>query len=359
MVNRKEGTGRDILPDILKGFGITLVVLGHCIQESYNGADLGGNAFFDDRLYQFIYSFHMPLFMLISGYYAWNSVQRAKTTQERRKMIKRKCLYLITPIVVWRFLDFLYWYTTGEYVYRGAGAFLLEFLIAVLANFWFLWAVLYSFVLVCLMHYCFHDSIWLYALVFLAMFFTPDGLGLMACKFVFPYYLIGFYGNKNKKFLLERALSPENERRRKWCALFVSGLMFFGLFSFYNADSFVYLTGYKLIGKDYGVQLWIDFYRFLVGLCGIVFWSLLWGLLLQFRRQWAYGATLLAYLGSRSMGIYVVAGIPAKFLTFGLTENGSPVYGINLVQTVFILFWSLVIVGGLGRIKGVRMIVGQ
>lgn len=359
MKNRKSGVGRDVLPDVLKGFGITLVVLGHCIQESYSGAGLDGNAFFDDRLYQFIYSFHMPLFMLISGYYAWNSVQRAKTAQERQNMIARKCLYLITPIVVWKLFDFLYWSATGEYVYRGAGLFLLEFLTAVLANFWFLWAVLYSFILVCLMHYKFRDSIGLYALIFLAMFFTPDGLGLMACKFVLPYYLIGFYVNKNRGFLQEKIAALGNGRRTKAVAFLVSGFAFGVLVAFYDADSFVYLTGYKLIGKDYLVQLRIDCYRFLVGLCGIAFWSLFWGILLQFRRWWEYGVRLLAYLGSRGMGIYVVAGIPSKLLNFGLSEDGSPVYGIILVQTVFILCCSLVIVEVLGRIRGVRVIVGQ
>lgn len=209
------------------------------------------------------------------------------------------------------------------------------------------------------MHYKFHDSIWLYALVFLAMFFTPDGLGLMACKFVLPYYLIGFYVNKNRGFLQKIIVILGNGSRTRVAAFFASGFVFHVLVFFYNADSFVYLTGYKLIGKDYLGQLGIDFYRFVVGLCGIAFWSLFWGILLQFRRQWEYGVKLLAYMGSRGMGIYVVAGIPAKFLDFGMAENCSCVYGINLVQTVFILFWSLVIVEVLGRIKGVRMIVGQ
>lgn len=359
MEKRKSKAGRDVLPDVLKGFGIVLVVLGHCIQESYNGAGMDGFAFFDDRLYQFIYSFHMPLFMLVSGYYAWNSVQRAKTLQQRRKMIVKKCVYLITPIVVWKFFDFLYWSATGEYVYRGAGLFLIEFVTAALASYWFLWAVLSAFLLVCLMHYKFHDSIGLYVLVFMAMFFTPDGLGLMACKFVLPYYLIGFYVNKNKGVLLERISAPGKERGRMWCALLVSSLLFFGMIPFYNADCFVYLTGYKLIGKDYLAQLRIDLYRFAIGLCGTVFWVLFWGILLQFRRWWEHGVRLLACLGSRSMGIYVVAGIPAKLLDFGLAVDGAPVYGINLLQTVFVLFGSLVIVEVLGRIRGVRVIVGQ
>lgn len=45
--------------DQLKGIAILLVVLGHVI--GYNNCE---NSF----LWRFIYSFHMPLFMFISGY---------------------------------------------------------------------------------------------------------------------------------------------------------------------------------------------------------------------------------------------------------------------------------------------------
>lgn len=359
MIKRELRAERDVLPDVLKGFGILLVVLGHCIQGSYNGADLGSNAFFEDKLYQFIYSFHMPLFMVISGYYAWNSVNRPATPRDRMKMIIKKCIYLITPNVAWKLFDFLYWYATGDYIYRGAGVLMMDFLTGVLTNFWFLWAILYAFILVCLMHYLCKDSVWLYAVVFIAMFFTPDGLGLMACKYMLPYYLIGFYVNKNKEFLLRAVSVSGDAHRREWAAFLVSGVLFLGLFSFYDVDSFVYLTGYKLIGKDYRVQLQIDLYRFLVGLCGIAFWSLFWKILLRLCRQWKSGIKLLAYIGRRGMGIYIVSGLPAQFLVFRLAEDGKPCYARNLAEMVFIVFWSLVIVEILSRIRGVRMIVGQ
>ena len=359
MIKKELRAERDVLPDLLKGFGIILMVLGHCIQESYNGADLGGNAFFEDRLYQFIYSFHMPLFMIISGYYAWNSIHRAVTPQDRKKMILKKCVYLITPNVVWKLFDFVCWYITGEYIYRGIGILTRDIVISILTNFWFLWAVLYSFILVCFMHYKCKDAVWLYVLVFIAMFFTPDGMGLMAYKYVLPYYLMGFYANKNKDLLVKIAFVPGDTRRRVYFAFLASGLIFFGLFSFYNVESFVYLTGYKLIGKDYRTQLQIDLYRFLVGFCGIVFWSLFWRILLNLRRQWKYGIKLLAYIGSKGRGIYIVSGYPMQFLFFHLAENGKPNYIVNLAQTMFILFWAVIIVEVLGRIKGARMLVGQ
>ena len=48
--------------DQLKGITILLVVIGHLIEH---------NAGRDNFLWTFIYSFHMPLFMFISGYLAY------------------------------------------------------------------------------------------------------------------------------------------------------------------------------------------------------------------------------------------------------------------------------------------------
>jgi len=56
---------RNHFVDSLKGFAIVLVVLGHSIQfGTYDGVTTKGVVF------SFIYSFHMPLFMFLSGYVA-------------------------------------------------------------------------------------------------------------------------------------------------------------------------------------------------------------------------------------------------------------------------------------------------
>ena len=57
---------RAILLDALRGFAIILVVLGHAIQSSF--VDYDNNPFF-----RIIYSFHMPLFMFLSGYVSYAS----------------------------------------------------------------------------------------------------------------------------------------------------------------------------------------------------------------------------------------------------------------------------------------------
>lgn len=49
--------------DGLRGIAIMLVVIGHVIQYVFSP-----NTFDDNLLFRVIYSFHMPLFMFISGY---------------------------------------------------------------------------------------------------------------------------------------------------------------------------------------------------------------------------------------------------------------------------------------------------
>ena len=58
---------RDHFIDFAKGISILLVLWGHCIQYMSAGAF----DFFDDNALKVIYSFHMPLFMLLSGYVSY------------------------------------------------------------------------------------------------------------------------------------------------------------------------------------------------------------------------------------------------------------------------------------------------
>ena len=58
----KTTTARDYRLDNLKGFAILLVVFGHFIQPCIKESDLLRNIFFS------IYTIHMPLFCLVSGY---------------------------------------------------------------------------------------------------------------------------------------------------------------------------------------------------------------------------------------------------------------------------------------------------
>jgi fucose 4-O-acetylase-like acetyltransferase len=71
-----ETGGRDIYLDNAKGLLMLLVVIGHMI------APVRGSSGVDSALYAFIYSFHMPMFALVSGYFSspdasWRSFRKS------------------------------------------------------------------------------------------------------------------------------------------------------------------------------------------------------------------------------------------------------------------------------------------
>ena len=76
-------------PDLLKAFAITLVVIGHVVST------------YDPRGYkapiaEWIYSFHMPLFMMLSGMFFKYTLDKPFWL-----MIKIKCRTLLLPLLSW------------------------------------------------------------------------------------------------------------------------------------------------------------------------------------------------------------------------------------------------------------------
>ena len=122
---------RDIYWDIIKGVAIFLVVLGHSLQYFYIDSAYSNT----DFLFNFIYSFHMPLFMVVSGYFAYSSF--SKPIYE---VFKKKFIQIMIPNVTWSLLTSIlvylnnpsksfsfslgYWYLNalwGCYVIFGIG----------------------------------------------------------------------------------------------------------------------------------------------------------------------------------------------------------------------------------------------
>lgn len=76
--------------DIAKGIGIILVVFGHSITQ-YNNQVSG----IWSVIYNFIYSFHMPFFFLISGILSTRLLD--KSIQEKKVSIRKKAVRLLVP----------------------------------------------------------------------------------------------------------------------------------------------------------------------------------------------------------------------------------------------------------------------
>ncbi len=76
--------------DNLKGLLILLVILGHCIQQS--DIDFDNNIVF-----RYIYAFHMPLFMYLSGFVSYKKIYRWS-------QLKKRSIQLLIPFLAWAML---------------------------------------------------------------------------------------------------------------------------------------------------------------------------------------------------------------------------------------------------------------
>lgn len=351
---------RDALIDIVRGFAMVCVILGHCIQEGSGIAFSEGTLYFQDRCYQFLYSFHMPLFMLISGYLSWKSISRAVSRVDRWRFICKRCAYLAIPIWGWGILDQIRIYIENQwknyqllpkYLFRNG-------IVYILTNLWFLWAILICFLLVCMMHYMMKDSLAVYVVIFILMFVTPDGLGLGVYKYMIPYYLTGFYYHKQLEISGCAAIWKRPDKKKQDILLLLgSGILFMVMFFFFDDRYFIYLTGYKLLGKEIGAQLWIDGYRFLIGMVSSIFFIMLWSLMTR-NKAVCRSSRVLAYIGKRSLGMYILSGYVIIYLVRRVAADCTPDYFVNALECIAVLAISAMLYTLLERIPLLKKLIG-
>ncbi len=371
---------RSVLADVLRGFAVFLVVLGHCIQEGSGLTFRTEQLYWSDELYQFIYSFHMPLFIMLSGFFAWNSIHRAKLIFDKqlRKHGKvqayktllpewgKRSFALLLPVFFWTLLDQFRGFCINAYhgyPQPDLKTWLLSTGLLLLTNLWFLWVVWFCYTVTLIMHVLFHDNSILYILGFLLFFVTPDGLWLGNAKFLLPFYLIAFYANRTLKRAVSNATkktvfsgSKNTASDRSIVAVFGSGLVFFALIFFYNETSFIYLSGYKLLEKNIFAQFGIDLFRFVIGLTGCLLVLLLWHLIIGKTR---YTFPILQFLGRNSLSIYILSGY---FIIFGvqpLADAFRHSYIANLLQAVIVTALCSLITVLLSKIPYLRKVIGK
>ena len=85
-----EKIGRMPFFDFLKMFAMFMVLWGHCIQHLQTG-DV-----WNEPMHKFIYTFHLPLFMMIAGFFSLSSFRLSF-----KEILKKKGSQLILPCFTW------------------------------------------------------------------------------------------------------------------------------------------------------------------------------------------------------------------------------------------------------------------
>lgn len=251
----KQNNKNNFYIDIVKGFAIFLMLWGHCAQFCYSDADMNP---FNNFVVKFTCTFHMPLFMIISGYLFYYSFKK----RELFPLIAHRCKPLLHTLVICGI--FLYYISVGlfgvlagnyEVLFNG------EWL-SFLSGLWFLWSVLSASLILSVVCKTI-NKLWLQIILlilcsFVVLFFPNAEKNL----FMYPYFIIGFYFSKYKNVI------PKGIINLKYLSFVLYPIMLI----FYENKHYIYTTG--MFGHNcssFGEALAIDGFRYAIGLVGSIF----------------------------------------------------------------------------------------
>lgn len=98
----KCSDSRNLTLDFVRGIAISLVVFGHNIQFGSGSDFYQMESYFNNFFFKFIYSFHMPLFALLSGYLFYGTMRKPA-----KQVLKKRTTSLLLPIFSWMTLECL------------------------------------------------------------------------------------------------------------------------------------------------------------------------------------------------------------------------------------------------------------
>lgn len=318
MTELKINESRNQSIDALKGVAIFLVVLGHAIQTTTINFD-------HNLLFRLIYSFHMPLFMFISGWV----MTLSRTDMPADKFFTSKSSRLVIPFICWYLLSFM---LLGHFQNISLDQYLINLVINPDHGLWFLWILFLCQIILFFSKKLqpllgdFHFLIPYFVILLLPMhYFGADSL-----KYYFKFFALGYVASRHQEFITKH-----------W-----KTLIFPLAFSFPFLVTYWHRTGEltfiadlrRHIDNEYILTQLGDFYRFLVAIAGIASAFLLTKFLTNLSsgfRQY------MAFLGMFTLEIYAI-----HFYFIGKINIGDGTGKIiaNLICTLGLTYVSIIMI---------------
>lgn len=297
--------------DFLKAFAIATVLLGHSVEQ------LSGDAFWDHPIWAFLYSFHMPLFMFVSGLFFKSALRKGY-----REVLGGKLVQLGVPSVSAFLVGWAIMTITGT----TAIADLCEASFAGFMNsVWFLKCLLLCIAImwpaVKLLR---HDV--LAAGVASAVVLLVPGGETVNLNFMLPCFCLGFLCGNREETLV---------RHRRALGV-LAAAVFLALLPFWGGRLTVYMVptrvlSFSPLAFDFP-NLGLSVYRLAIGFAG----SLAFYLMAPAVHRLVAGGKFDAFctaVGSATLGIYVVQTFLLEILVHSLSIS-LPVWKSCLVAPV-------------------------
>jgi len=279
--------------DALKGVAVFLMLWGHCIQYCLVSTDLD---FFENSLFKIIYSFHMPLFMLISGYLFFFSFSK----RNLKDLLIHRVQNLVQPIVFGTIFNFLvttvlFGLFNGEYWTIISAKWVNS-----LSSLWFLWSVLAASIAVALAcNICkkiFPQLLMLLLFIVIVAIFPNFHMNL----YMYPYFVAGFYFAKYKEKISIWVYKIRH----------LSIIIFPIMMLFFEKKHYIYTTGLYDSSYSFFDNIAIHLYRWGIGFLGSIFavtvlYFIYEKIVLKFGIHIFFSGV--SKLGKKSLQVYIVS----------------------------------------------------
>lgn len=252
-------TTRNNYLDYLKGILIILITFAHAMQYltySNSTSELYMKNW-DDRLFDFICIFDMPLFIAVSGYFTFFSINRYSF----REYALNRFLFLFIPMVSWSFVHAVIQVSiSGNIVHLFAYAFT-----DICRVYWFIWAIILHSMFIGLLNKLKMDNIYVLLGTLLISAFIPSGrlpYVLPIINTMYPFFVLGYIIASKK--LHEQVIQNKSIVLSMIVASFVLYLFWDNQSNYYINSSGIDNMGftlYRLLGGTFiSVAVAIAFY---------------------------------------------------------------------------------------------------
>lgn len=286
----------------------------------------------------------MPLFMLVSGYLYYYG--ESKYIHNLKNNIIKIMSYLI-PIVTFASIKTAVNLFTG-YDDRQHILFVIlkEEAYNILHTLWFLWAIIYSIIILEVIRHLINGVSkqykwkWLALLLVILMIiflFTPDVLMGNVYKFTIPFFGIGYMLNKCSFF--------KNEKVKRLMPILT--ILYICMLFLYDEKCYVYTTGVSLIGCKFGFvsQIMIDVFRWVIGFAGAIS---VWGIIsyivsVTHVSELKPLAGCISYIGGNTIIIYSFSTEIINEKVYSFTCENSFSYTYSILYSIGVLAICLLI----------------
>ena len=270
--------------DLLKFFAIASVILGHCSEQ------ITGNDFWTNPIWNIIYTYHMPLFMMICGYFFKSSLEKPFT-----KMAGRKAIQLLLPCLSLTLLIYGIDAITG---FNPFPEFFAPDFVSVSNVLWFLKCVFLCYIVAYIALHLIRNTA-LAAVSTSVLFTVLPGADIVNFNFLLPMFWIG-YGLR---------MAKDRVARHRKVISTVSAIMYLGMLYFWNGYLTVYASPIDIIDWHSLTvnfpNLGITLFRLAIGTAGSIALFTLAPTVDKVAARTRFYPALLA-VGKATLGIYVV-----------------------------------------------------